>query len=55
MRPEHIFIIVIVAILLFGFNRIPNTIRGLGKAVRGFKEELSRKDKEKDDTGASSK
>jgi sec-independent protein translocase protein TatA len=47
MRPEHLFIIVIVAMLLFGFNRIPDTIRGLGKMVRGFKDEVNRKDENK--------
>jgi TatA/E family protein of Tat protein translocase len=43
MRPEHLFIIVIVAILLFGANRIPETVRGLSKAVREFRVALHEK------------
>ncbi len=47
-RPEplDLVIIAVVAILLFGANRIPETARALGQALRGFKEGLAGKDEE---------
>jgi sec-independent protein translocase protein TatA len=35
--PELLLILVILA-LVFGANRLPDLGRGLGKAIRGFKE-----------------
>lgn len=44
LRPEHVVIIIVVAMLLFGANRLPNTVRNLGKAVREFKKEVTREE-----------
>ncbi len=35
--PELLLILVILA-LVFGANRLPDVGRGLGKAIRGFRE-----------------
>lgn len=41
----EILIIAFVIVLLFGANRIPEMMRGLGKGLRGFKEEMHADDK----------
>jgi sec-independent protein translocase protein TatA len=41
--PELILILAIVA-LVFGANRLPELGRGLGKAIRGFKDATSKTD-----------
>ncbi len=50
-RPEplDLVIIAVVAMLLFGANRIPETARSIGQAIRGFKEGMAGKDEEKKD------
>jgi len=46
--PELIVILVIV-VVIFGANRLPQLGEGLGKAIRGFKREMSDKqDADKD-------
>jgi sec-independent protein translocase protein TatA len=35
--PELLLILVILA-LVFGANRLPDVARGMGKAIRGFKD-----------------
>jgi sec-independent protein translocase protein TatA len=41
--PELLLILVILA-LVFGANRLPDLGRGLGKAIRGFKDATNGKD-----------
>jgi sec-independent protein translocase protein TatA len=43
--PELIIILVIV-ILIFGASRLAGLGKGLGQAIRGFKEELPRQEDE---------
>jgi sec-independent protein translocase protein TatA len=45
-RPEplDIVLIALVAILIFGANRLPEVARSMGKAIRGFKEGLAGKE-----------
>ncbi len=38
MSGGEIFVIILVAILLFGTKRIPEVARGLGKGLREFKK-----------------
>ena len=44
LRPEHLVIIIVVAMLLFGANRLPGTVRNIGQAIREFKKQVSRED-----------
>ena len=37
-QPWHIVVVAIVALLLFGTKRLPEMGRGLGEALKGFKE-----------------
>jgi len=48
-RPEplDIVLILIVALLLFGANRLPETARALGKAIREFRDGVTGKDETK--------
>lgn len=36
----EILIILLLVLLLFGGRRIPELLRGLGRGIRGFKEEM---------------
>ena len=49
LRPEpwDIVIILIVAALLFGANRLPETARALGRGIREFRDALTGKDEVK--------
>ena len=38
LRPEHLILILIIALLLFGPTKLPGLGKGLGEAFRGFKE-----------------
>ena len=37
-QPWHIVVVAVVALLLFGTKRLPEMGKGLGEALRGFKE-----------------
>ncbi len=41
IEPLDIVIITVVAILLFGANRLPETVHAIGKAIREFKNGLA--------------
>ncbi len=48
LRPEpfDIVIIALVAILLFGVNRLPETARAMGRGIREFRDALTGRDGE---------
>ena len=48
LRPEplDIVIILLVAMFLFGANRLPESARAVGKAIREFKDALAGKENE---------
>ena len=46
--PELLIILAIV-VVIFGANRLPGLGRGIGDAIRGFKEGIKTDDDEKDD------
>jgi len=39
-QPWHIIIVVVVAVMLFGTKRLPDSARALGQSLRIFKAEL---------------
>jgi len=49
--PELIIILVIV-LVIFGANRLPQLGEGLGKAIRGFKKGISDSPSATDDSAA---
>ncbi|CAG0947827.1 Sec-independent protein translocase protein TatA [Anaerolineae bacterium] len=48
LRPEplDLVLIALVGILLFGANRLPETARSIGKAMREFRDAVSGKETE---------
>lgn len=38
--PWQIVLIIAIVLLLFGGKKIPELMRGMGKGIRGFKEEM---------------
>ena len=47
-RPEplDLIIIAVIAILIFGANRLPEVARGIGQAMREFRNGITGKDTE---------
>jgi TatA/E family protein of Tat protein translocase len=41
VSPTHLILILAVALLVLGPKRLPEAGRGLGSAIRGFKDSLS--------------
>ncbi|HEY6040586.1 MAG TPA: twin-arginine translocase TatA/TatE family subunit [Anaerolineae bacterium] len=41
LRPEHLLIIAVVALLIFGPSRLPEIGRAIGKSLREFKDATS--------------
>lgn len=39
-RPEHLLIILVIALLVFGGRKLPELGKGLGEGIKGFKEGL---------------
>ena len=48
LRPQHLIIILAIALLIFGPGRLPEMGAGIGKGIREFKKAISgEKDKER--------
>ena len=41
LSPTHLLLILVVALVVLGPKRLPDAGKGLGSAIRGFKESLS--------------
>ena len=41
LSPTHLLLILAVALIVLGPTRLPEAGRGLGSAIRGFKDSLS--------------
>ena len=39
-QPTHLILVLAIALLLFGPKNLPQVGRGLGEAIRGFKQSL---------------
>jgi sec-independent protein translocase protein TatA len=44
LSPTHLLLVLAVAMLVLGPKRLPEAGRGIGSAIRGFKEALSMPD-----------
>ncbi|HSY50990.1 MAG TPA: twin-arginine translocase TatA/TatE family subunit [Thermoanaerobaculia bacterium] len=40
-QPTHLLLIAIVAIIFFGPKKLPELGKGLGEAIRGFRDSMS--------------
>jgi sec-independent protein translocase protein TatA len=43
-QPMHLLVILFIALLVFGPRKLPELGKGLGEAIRGFRDSLSGKD-----------
>jgi sec-independent protein translocase protein TatA len=50
--PNHILLILLVVLLLFGGKKIPELMRGLGKGIREFNDAKNNVRKEMEDSAA---
>ena len=41
LSPTHLLLILVVALIVLGPKRLPEAGRGLGSAIRGFKESVA--------------
>jgi sec-independent protein translocase protein TatA len=41
LQPTHLLFILVVALLVLGPKRLPEAGRGLGAAIRGFRESMT--------------
>ena len=41
LQPAHLLLILAVALLMFGPQKLPQIGKGLGEAIRGFREGLN--------------
>jgi sec-independent protein translocase protein TatA len=54
LEPWHILVVVLIFVLLFGYKKLPDAARGLGKSLRILKSETKALREEGKDTTASS-
>jgi sec-independent protein translocase protein TatA len=40
LQPQHLLLILIIAIFVFGPKKLPELGKGLGEAIRGFKKAM---------------
>lgn len=48
--PWQIGIIVLIILLLFGGKKLPELMKGMGKGIKGFKDELNSETDSKEET-----
>ena len=48
LSPTHLLLILVVALVVLGPKRLPEAGRGLGSAVRGFKDSLTTAERRED-------
>lgn len=56
LKPEHLLLILAIALLIFGPSKLPGLGKGLGEAFRGFKDGIKGTDTDaaKQETAAKS-
>jgi sec-independent protein translocase protein TatA len=54
-KPWHILVLIIVAVLLFGSKRLPDSARSLGRSLRIFKSEMKELNKDDNDSDGEKK
>lgn len=47
LGPTELIIILVIILVLFGWNRLPSLGKGLGEGIRNFKSALRDEDEEK--------
>ncbi len=44
LQPMHLLLILIIALVVFGPNRLPELGKALGQSIQGFKKALNEQD-----------
>ncbi len=39
LQPEHLLLILVIVLIVFGAGKLPDTMRDIGRGVRSFREE----------------
>ena len=50
---QHILIVAIIVLLLFGGKKIPELMKGLGSGIKEFKDAVKEEDKKPEDSNKS--
>ncbi|HMF79322.1 MAG TPA: twin-arginine translocase TatA/TatE family subunit [Bryobacteraceae bacterium] len=50
LRPQHLLIILVVALFVFGGKKLPELGKGLGEGIKGFKDSLRNATSDSDKT-----
>ena len=53
MSRQHILIVAIIVLLLFGGKKIPELMRGVGSGIKEFKDAVKEEDKKPEDSNKS--
>jgi sec-independent protein translocase protein TatA len=48
LQPQHLLVILAVALVMFGPKKLPELGKGLGEGIRGFKKAMSGESTEAD-------
>ena len=51
LQPMHLLLILIIALVIFGPNRLPELGKALGESIRGFKKAINESDQGPDRPG----
>jgi len=43
LQPEHLLLILVIVLILFGAGKLPETFKDIGRGVRSFREEADGK------------
>ncbi len=54
-KPWHILVLILVAVVLFGSKRLPDSARSLGRSLRIFKSEMKELNKDDNDSDGEKK
>ena len=52
LSPQHIIIVAIILLLLFGGKKIPELMKGLGSGIKEFKDAVKEEDKKPDNNNS---
>ena len=50
LSPTHLLLVLAIALIVLGPKRLPEAGRGLGSAIRGFKDSLSTSERDEEPT-----
>jgi len=49
-QPMHLIVILAIVLIIFGPGKLPELGSSIGKAIRGFKQEMNKPDKMPEET-----